>query len=97
MGAGARGIAVQRRWAHVERLARIGGMTLVDPGSVNVGLTRDGTVPPAAAEGPYQNSYADIDHMFRRSADVETSGPMRRDRQARPYGPTAGYLPSRRA
>jgi 3-keto-5-aminohexanoate cleavage enzyme len=25
MGAGARGISVQRRWAHVERLARIGG------------------------------------------------------------------------
>jgi uncharacterized protein (DUF849 family) len=70
MGAGARGISVQRRWAHVERLARIGGMTLVDPGSVNVGLTRDGTVPPAAADGPYQNSYADIDHMFRRSAEL---------------------------
>ena len=44
MGAGARGIPVQRRWAHVEELARrgLGGMTLVDPGSVNVGLTSDG-------------------------------------------------------
>jgi uncharacterized protein (DUF849 family) len=70
MGAGARGIPVQRRWAHVEELARrrMGGMTLVDPGSVNVGLTSDGTVPDAAAAGPYQNSYADLAHMFARSA-----------------------------
>jgi hypothetical protein len=52
-------------------------MTLVDPGSVNVGLTRDGTVPPAAAEGPYQNSYADIDYMFRRSAELGGRGPGR--------------------
>ncbi|MBN9111367.1 MAG: 3-keto-5-aminohexanoate cleavage protein [Pseudonocardia sp.] len=34
MGAAARGIPVERRWAHVEELARRGmGMTLVDPGS----------------------------------------------------------------
>ena len=54
MGAGARGIPVQRRWAHVEELARrgLGGMTLVDPGSVNVGLTSAGEVPEAAAVGP---------------------------------------------
>src|ERR1700754_844624 len=39
MAAGARGIPVQRRWAHVEQLAQVGGMTLVDPGPVNVGLT----------------------------------------------------------
>jgi uncharacterized protein (DUF849 family) len=43
-------------------------MTLVDPGSVNVGLTTDGTVPEAAAAGPYQNSYADVEHMFARTA-----------------------------
>ena len=72
MAAGARGIPVQRRWAHVEELARrgMGGMTLVDPGSVNVGLATDGTVPDAAAPGPYQNSYADIDHMFTRTAEL---------------------------
>jgi 3-keto-5-aminohexanoate cleavage enzyme len=70
MAAGARGIAVQDRWAHVEALAGVGGMTLVDPGSVNVGLTSDGAVPDAAAPGPYQNSYADIDHMFRRTAEL---------------------------
>jgi uncharacterized protein (DUF849 family) len=43
-------------------------MTLVDPGSVNVGLTTDGTVPGPAAAGPYQNSYADVEHMFARTA-----------------------------
>ena len=68
MGAGAGASAVQDRWAHVEELAGRGGMTLVDPGSVNVGLPLDGTVPPAAADGPYQNSYADIDHMLARTA-----------------------------
>ena len=70
MGAGARGIPVQRRWAHVEELARrgMGGMTLVDPGSVNVGLTSDGEVPEAAAAGPYLNSYLDLEYMFARSA-----------------------------
>lgn len=68
MAAGARGIPVQRRWAHVERLAPLGGLALVDPGSVNVGLTSDGAVPDAAAPGPYENSYADVAHMFARCA-----------------------------
>src|SRR5690349_15361510 len=70
LGAGARGIPIERRWAHIEELARrgMGGMTLVDPGSVNVGLLSDGTVPDAAAAGPYQNSYADLAHMFARTA-----------------------------
>ena len=68
MGAGARGIPVQARWEHVEKLAGVGGMTLVDPGSVNVGLLSDGTVPPAAAAGPYLNSYADVEHMLTRTA-----------------------------
>lgn len=70
MAAGARGIPVQRRWAHVEALAGLGGMTLVDPGSVNVGLDGGGEVPAAAAAGPYQNSYADLAHMFARSAEL---------------------------
>ena len=72
MGAGARGIPVQRRWAHVEELARrgLGGMTLVDPGSVNVGLTSGGEVPEPAAAGPYLNSYLDLEYMFARSADL---------------------------
>src|SRR5689334_18907010 len=70
MGAGARGIPVQRRWAHVEELARrgLGGMTLVDPGSVNVGRTSDGEVPEAAAAGPYLNRYLDLEYMCARSA-----------------------------
>jgi 3-keto-5-aminohexanoate cleavage enzyme len=72
MAAGARGIAVEDRWAHVEELARrgLGGLTLVDPGSVNVGLTEDGEVPEAAAPGPYQNSYADTAHMFARTGEL---------------------------
>ncbi|MHA6796303.1 3-keto-5-aminohexanoate cleavage protein [Pseudonocardia bannensis] len=72
MAAGARGIAVQRRWAHVEELARrrTGGLSLVDPGSVNVGLTSDGAVPESAAAEPYQNSFADTEYMFARSAQL---------------------------
>jgi uncharacterized protein (DUF849 family) len=72
MAAGARGIPVHTRWRHVEELARrgMGGMTLVDPGSVNVGLTSAGAVPTAAAAGPYQNSYADIEYMFARSGEL---------------------------
>jgi 3-keto-5-aminohexanoate cleavage enzyme len=76
MAAGARGIPIQQRWAHVEELARqrMGGLSLVDPGSVNVGLTSDGTVPAAAAAAPYQNSYADTEYMFARSAELR-AGP----------------------
>jgi 3-keto-5-aminohexanoate cleavage enzyme len=62
MAAGARGVPVARRWAHVEELARreMGGMTLVDPGSVNLGLTSDGAIAADAASGPYANPLADI-------------------------------------
>ncbi len=72
MAAGARGIPVQRRWAHVEELARrgLGGLSLVDPGSVNVGLTADGRTPPAAAAGPYANSIDDTEYMFARSTEL---------------------------
>jgi 3-keto-5-aminohexanoate cleavage enzyme len=76
MAAGGRGIPITRRWAHVEELARrgLGGLTLVDPGSVNVGLTVGGAVPADAQDGPYQNSYADIDYMFTRTAELH-AGP----------------------
>jgi 3-keto-5-aminohexanoate cleavage enzyme len=72
MAAGARGIPVQVRWRHVEELARrrMGGMTLVDPGSVNLGLSSAGAAPGAAMAGPYQNSYADIEYMFARSGEL---------------------------
>jgi len=72
MAAAARGIPVTRRWAHVEELARrgLGGMTLVDPGSVNLGLTSAGAVTPDAAAGPYANPLADIGYMFARSAEL---------------------------
>lgn len=72
MAAGARDIPVRRRWAHVEELARrgMGGMTLVDPGSVNVGLTADGRTPELAAPEPYQNSFADTEYMFARTGEL---------------------------
>jgi 3-keto-5-aminohexanoate cleavage enzyme len=72
MAAGVPGVPVQRRWAHVEELARrrMGGLTLVDPGSVNVGLTADGTAPAAAAAQPYQNTFADTEYMFARSGEL---------------------------
>jgi len=72
MAAGARGIPVERRWSHVEELARrrMGGMTLVDPGSVNLGLTSDGSVAEGAGVGPYANPLSDIDYMFTRSAEL---------------------------
>jgi len=73
MAAGARGIPVHRRWHHVEKLAPMGGMTLIDPGSVNIGLTSDGAVPDDAAPGPYQNSYADVVHMFARTAELSAA------------------------
>ena len=67
MAAGARGIPVARRWAHAEELARrgMGGMTLVDPGSVNLGLTSAGAVAADAAAGPYANSLADVEYPLR--------------------------------
>ena len=72
MAAGARGIPVARRWAHAEELARrgIGGMTLVDPGSVNLGLTSAGAVAADAAAGPYANPLADVEYMFARSGEL---------------------------
>jgi 3-keto-5-aminohexanoate cleavage enzyme len=72
MAAGVRGIPAARRWAHIEELARrgVGGMTLVDTGSVNLGLTSDGAVAADAAAGPYANSLADIEYMLDRSAEL---------------------------
>ena len=61
LGAGARGIAIEDRWSHIAELARrgLGGMTLVDPGSVNLGLTTTGPVPPDGGRGCYQNTLDD--------------------------------------
>ena len=72
MAAGARDIPIARRWAHVEELARRGwgGLSLVDPGSVNIGLTADGRTPPDATDEPYQNSITDTEYMFARSAEL---------------------------
>ena len=75
MAAGARGIPVESRWAHVEELARrgLGGMTLVDPGSVNIGLVSGGCVPPTGDQGCYQNTFDDVAYMFSRSAELHAA------------------------
>jgi uncharacterized protein (DUF849 family) len=67
MAAGARGIPVEARWAHVDELTPVGGLSLIDPGSVNVGMTPTGAVPDAAAPEPYANPFADIEHMCART------------------------------
>jgi uncharacterized protein (DUF849 family) len=75
MASGAPDIPIERRWAHVEELVVRGltGMSLVDPGSVNIGLTSDGTVTEPWTAGPYANSYADTSYMFARAVALETS------------------------
>jgi len=41
----------------------MGGMTLVDPGSVSLGLVGDGSVAEGAGVGPYVNSLSDFGYM----------------------------------
>ena len=48
----------------------MGGMTLVDPGSVNLGLTSVAAVAADAAVGPYANPLADVEYMFARSGEL---------------------------
>src|SRR5580704_15283269 len=48
----------------------MGGMSLVDTGSVNLGLTSDGAIAADAAAGPYANSLADVEYMFTRSGEL---------------------------
>ncbi|MBD0022412.1 3-keto-5-aminohexanoate cleavage protein [Gordonia pseudamarae] len=72
LAAGARDIAIEDRWAHIAELARrgLGGMTLVDPGSVNLGLVAGGPVPPIGARGCYQNTLDDTAYMFAETAKL---------------------------
>jgi uncharacterized protein (DUF849 family) len=64
MGGGGPHTTVERRYSHVEALAAAGvlGMGLVDPGSVNLGGSRDGV--PAPTDAVYVNSFADVHYMF---------------------------------
>jgi hypothetical protein len=70
------GATPRHRNRHVPRTpaeiteAALGGMTLVDPGSVNLGLTSGGAVAADAAVGPHANPLADIDYMFARSGEL---------------------------
>jgi uncharacterized protein (DUF849 family) len=64
MGGGGDGITIERRYAHIEALARTGllDLGLVDPGTTNIGrFDRDGA--PRAESVVYQNTYADAVYM----------------------------------
>ena len=63
---------VQTSWGANETLGRQGliAMSLVDPGSVNIGMRPDGSVSAAFAGRPYLNSHADTEYKLRRSADL---------------------------
>ncbi len=65
MGGGGHGIAIERRYAHIEALAATGllDLGLVDPGTTNIGrFDRDGA--PRAENLVYQNTYADAVYMI---------------------------------
>lgn len=65
MGGGGHGIAIERRYAHIEALAATGllDLGLVDPGTTNIGrFAADGT--PRAESLVYQNTYADAVYMI---------------------------------
>jgi 3-keto-5-aminohexanoate cleavage enzyme len=65
MGGGGDGITIERRYAHIEALARTGllDLGLVDPGTTNIGrFESDGTPRPESTV--YQNTYADAVYMI---------------------------------
>ena len=64
MGGGGPGIAIERRYAHIEALAATGllDLGLVDPGSTNIGRF-DAAGLPRADSLVYQNTYADAVYM----------------------------------
>lgn len=74
MASGADDIPIERRWAHVEELAReFGSMTLIDPGSLNLGLIQGDLPIPNGPHGCYQNTYADTAYMFTRTAELHSA------------------------
>lgn len=65
MGSGGPGITIERRYSHIEALAKTGllDLGLVDPGTTNIGrYAADGT--PRADSLIYQNTYADSVYMI---------------------------------
>jgi 3-keto-5-aminohexanoate cleavage enzyme len=65
MGSGGAGIAIERRYAHIEALAELGllDLGLVDPGTTNIGRF-DAAGAPRAEAVVYQNTYADAVYMI---------------------------------
>ena len=65
MGGGGPGIAIERRYAHIEALADMGllDLGLVDPGTTNIGRF-DAAGAPRAEALVYQNTYADAVYMI---------------------------------
>ena len=65
MGGGGPGIAIERRYAHIEALAEMGllDLGLVDPGTTNIGRF-DAAGAPRAEALVYQNTYADAVYMI---------------------------------
>lgn len=65
MAGGGDGLTIERRYAHIEALARTGllDLGLVDPGTTNIGrFDREGA--PRAESLVYQNTYADAVYMI---------------------------------
>ena len=65
MAGGGNGATIERRYAHIEALAKTGllDLGLVDPGTTNIGrFNLDGT--PRAESIVYQNTYADAVYMI---------------------------------
>lgn len=63
------GVPHEQLWAHNLDLRREGlaAMSLVDPGSVNVGMRPDGSLHPVLADRPYANSHAATEYRLRES------------------------------
>lgn len=66
------GAPVEDLWSHNVDLARDGlaAMSLVDPGSVNVGMEPDGEVRGVLKERAYVNTHGDNEYKLKRSAEL---------------------------
>lgn len=66
------GTAHQNLWAHNLALHREGlaAMSLVDPGSVNLGMRPDGALSPMLGDRPYANSHAATEYRLIESGRV---------------------------
>lgn len=63
---------VERNWAHNLELAERGlmRMSLIDPGSVSLGMRPDGSLAPGGWDGVYRNPLRDTKYKLERSAEA---------------------------